>query len=158
MRADSFELGEAQRIVDTNLLGPMRVLAATLPVLLRQRAGGIGIVGSLAGYSGLPRATAYGPSKAALINLCETLYIDLKPCGIAVYLISPGFVATPLTAGNDFKMPALIEADEAARAIVAGIERGAFDIHFPRRFSFMLKLLRLLPYRLYFAIARLIRT
>lgn len=154
MRADTFDLNEARRIIDTNLNGPLNVLAATLPVLLRQRSGGIGIVGSLAGYSGLPKAMAYGPGKAALINLCETLYLDLKKFGVAVYLISPGFVATPLTAANDFKMPALIDAEQAAREIVGGIERGDFDIHFPRRFSRVLKLLRILPYRMYFAIVR----
>lgn len=154
MRADTFDLDAATRILDTNLRGPLNVLAATLPPLLRQRGGGIGIVASLAGYSGLPKAIAYGPGKAALINLCETLWLDLKDHGIAVYLISPGFVDTPLTANNDFKMPALIDADQAAREIVRGIERGAFEIHFPRRFSRTLKVLRMLPYRWYFAIVR----
>jgi NADP-dependent 3-hydroxy acid dehydrogenase YdfG len=154
MRADDFDLATARHILDTNLHGPLNVLAATLPALLRQRSGGIGIVGSLAGYAGLPKAIAYGPGKAALINLCETLYLDLHDQGIAVYLISPGFVATPLTAHNDFHMPALIDAAQAAREIVRGIERGDFEIHFPRRFSRALKLLRLLPYRAYFALVR----
>jgi short-subunit dehydrogenase len=154
MRADNFDLDTARHIIDTNLQGPLNVLAATLPALLGQRGGGIAIVGSLAGYAGMPKAIAYGPGKAALINLCETLYLDLKDHGVAVYLISPGFVATPLTAANDFKMPALISADQAASEIVRGMERGDFEIHFPRRFSRTLKFLRILPYRMYFAIVR----
>jgi len=118
--------------------------------LLAQNSGGIGIVASVAGYSGLPQALIYGPTKAALINLCESLYLDLRPRGINVYLINPGFVATPLTAGNDFAMPALISAAEAANHLIHGIERGEFHIHFPKRFTNCLRLLRLLPYRWYF--------
>jgi short-subunit dehydrogenase len=122
-----------------------------VPVLLGQRAGGIAIVSSVAGYGGLPTSLLYGATKAALINFAETLYLDLQPKGIAVYLVNPGFVKTPLTDKNEFEMPALITADQAAREIIAGLERGEFEIHFPKRFTWALKLLRLLPYRLYFA-------
>jgi short-subunit dehydrogenase len=108
----------------------------------------------VAGYRGLPKALIYGASKAALINFTETLYLDLHPKGLGVYLINPGFVATPLTAKNAFRMPHLITAEEAAREIVAGIERGDFEIHFPRAFTRQLKLLQLLPYRQYFAAVR----
>jgi short-subunit dehydrogenase len=100
----------------------------------------------------LPKALIYGASKAALINLTESLYLDLRPQGIAVALICPGFVATPLTAQNDFAMPALITAEQAARDLVRGLERGAFEIHFPKRFTRAVKFLRLLPYRLYFSL------
>lgn len=154
MRAQDIDLAAAHSIVDTNIKGPLNVLAATVPILLAQGAGAIALVSSVAGYSGLPKALAYGPSKAALINLCEGLYYDLHPAGIGVHLISPGFVATPLTADNDFDMPALITAEEAAGEIVRGLERGEFEIHFPKRFSRVLKILRLLPYRLYFAAVR----
>ncbi|HEY8026780.1 MAG TPA: SDR family NAD(P)-dependent oxidoreductase [Burkholderiaceae bacterium] len=150
MRADQFDLKAANQLVDLNLRGVLNCLDAVLPGLLKQRSGGIGIVSSVAGYSGLPRALIYGPTKAAVINLCESLYLDLRPQGIAVYLINPGFVETPLTAGNPFPMPALISATEAAGEIVRGMERGAFHIHFPRRFTNCLRLARLLPYRLYF--------
>jgi NAD(P)-dependent dehydrogenase (short-subunit alcohol dehydrogenase family) len=150
MRADDFDLAVANRIVDTNLRGTLNCLDAVLPVLIGQGRGGIGIVASVAGLSGLPQALIYGPTKAALINLCESLYLDLRPRGIGVYLINPGFVATPLTAGNDFAMPALISATTAARELVHGIERGEFHIHFPKRFTNWLRLLRLLPYRWYF--------
>jgi short-subunit dehydrogenase len=152
MRADDFDLAVAKQMVDTNLNGPLNCLDAVLPVLLEQGKGGIGIVASIAGLSGLPQALIYGPTKAALINLCESLYLDLHPRGIAVYLINPGFVATPLTEGNDFKMPALISATTAAAELLHGIERGEFHIHFPKRFTNWLRLLRLLPYRWYFRI------
>jgi len=94
----------------------------------------------------------YGPSKAALINFAESIRMDLAPRGIAVTLVSPGFVATPLTAQNDFHMPALITPQVAASEILKGLARGEFEIHFPKRFSRFLKLLRLLPARLYFAL------
>lgn len=150
MRAEDFNLSAAKQLVETNLMGPLNCLEAVLPVLLAQGKGALGIVSSIAGLSGLPQALIYGPTKAALINLCESLYLDLRPRGIGVYLINPGFVATPLTARNDFTMPALISAATAAKEIVRGIERGEFHIHFPKRFTNWLRLLRLLPYRLYF--------
>lgn len=150
MRADSFDLDAANRLIDLNLRGVFNCLDAVLPLLLRQGAGGIGLVSSVAGYSGLPKALVYGPTKAALINLCESLYLDLRPKGIGVYLINPGFVDTPLTKGNDFTMPSLMSADDAALALVDGLERGKFHIHFPKRFTNGLRLARLLPYRLYF--------
>ncbi len=150
MRADSFDLAAANAMVDLNLRGAFNCLDAVLPVLLRQGAGGVGIVASVAGFGGLPKALVYGPTKAALINLAESLYLDLRPRGIAVYQINPGFVATPLTAHNDFKMPALISATEAAAEMIDGIERGQFHIHFPRRFTNSMRLARLLPYRAYF--------
>jgi NAD(P)-dependent dehydrogenase (short-subunit alcohol dehydrogenase family) len=150
MRADQFDLAVANQVLDLNLRGVLHCLDAVLPVLLAQGNGGLGIVASVAGYSGLPKALIYGATKAALINLCESLYLDLHPRGIGVYLINPGFVATPLTAGNDFPMPALIPASVAARHIVDGIAGGSFHIHFPKRFTNWLRLARLLPYRLYF--------
>ena len=150
MRADSFNLAIANQLVDTNLRGTLNCLDAVLPTLLAQNTGGIGIVASVAGLSGLPEALIYGPTKAALINLCESLYLDLRPRGINVYLINPGFVDTPLTASNEFPMPSLMSAEKAAEELISGIERGQFHIHFPKRFTNFLRLLRLLPYRWYF--------
>lgn len=154
LRADDFNMQDAQKTVDSNILGPMRAVATVLPDMLRAGHGHLAIVGSVAGYSGLPKALAYGPTKAAMINFCETLFYDLQPKGIGVHMISPGFVATEATANNDFDMPALISAQEAANEILQGIERGEFDIHFPKRFSGFLKFLRILPYPLYFWIIR----
>ena len=154
MRADNYEFAIAEKTIDANLLGPMRAVGIILPEMLKNHAGHIAIVGSVAGYSGLPKALAYGPSKAAIINFCETLYYDLLPQGVSVHMISPGFVATEATAQNDFEMPALITADQASQEILQGIQAGEFDIHFPKRFSGFLKFLRILPYPIYFWILR----
>jgi NADP-dependent 3-hydroxy acid dehydrogenase YdfG len=154
LRADNFDIDAAQQTIDANLLGPMRAVALVLPQMLRDHAGHIAIVGSVAGYSGLPKALAYGPSKAAIINFCETLYYDLLPKGVSVHMISPGFVATEATAQNDFEMPALISAEIAAKEILLGIQKGEFDIHFPKQFSGFLKFLRILPYPIYFWMVR----
>ncbi len=154
IRAWELDEADANALLATNLNAPIATVAAVVPGLLAQGHGAIGLVASVAGYGGLPKALIYGASKAALINFTETLYLDLQPKGLGVYLINPGFVATPLTAKNDFEMPHLIGAADAAREIVAGLERGDFEIHFPRAFSRQLKLLRLLPYRWYFAAVR----
>jgi NAD(P)-dependent dehydrogenase (short-subunit alcohol dehydrogenase family) len=154
VRAWELDTDSARRLVETNLMGVLNCLQPVLQQLLRQQAGSVAIVASVAGYRGLPTALVYGATKAALINLAETLYLDLAPRGIGVFLINPGFVRTPLTDRNDFKMPALIGADEAAREILDGLARGAFEIHFPKRFTRWLKLMALLPYRLYFALVR----
>ncbi len=152
MRAWELTEANSRAVFETNLHAVVGTVAAVLPALLQQGRGALGLVASVAGYSGLPKALIYGASKAAVINFTETLYLDLEPKNIGVYLINPGFVETPLTAGNDFKMPHLISADEAAREIVTGLEKRVFEIHFPRAFSRQLKFLRLLPYRLYFAL------
>lgn len=144
----------ARALLETNLHGPIGTVAAVVPGLLAQGRGAIGIVASVAGYRGLPKALVYGASKAALINFSEALYLDLRPRNLGVYLINPGFVKTPLTDRNDFRMPHLISAEEAAVAMLDGIDRGDFEIAFPRAFVRQLALLRLLPYRLYFAAVR----
>ena len=151
MRADGFDLDVAKRHVDVNYVGALNLLDAVLPQLRRQRGGHFSLVASVAGYRGLPQALAYGPTKAAMINLAEILYMDLQPQGIAVSVVNPGFVETPLTAGNEFHMPALMTPADAAKEIVRGWERGEFEIHFPKRFTMWLKGLRHLPYGLYFA-------
>ncbi|GAA4022604.1 SDR family NAD(P)-dependent oxidoreductase [Actimicrobium antarcticum] len=154
MRADTFDLAKVNQLIDLNLRGVFNCLDAVLPGLLAQGSGGIGIVASVAGFSGLPKALIYGPTKAALINLSESLYLDVHPRGLAVYLINPGFVETPMTAVNDFKMPALISAGTAAGSLIEGLEAGDFHIHFPKRFTNWVRLARLLPYRWYFPLVR----
>ena len=153
-RASHLELAELQRHLQVNYLGALHVLHAVTPALLQAahtgRAPHLSFVASVAGWRGLPRALGYGPSKAALIHLAEALFLDLRPQGVGVSIINPGFVATPMTQGNDFPMPALRTPAQAATAIVRGWQRGAFEIHFPRRFTCVLKLLRVLPYRWYF--------
>jgi len=153
-QVQDFSLATTRRIVDNNLGGIYNALAVVLPRLRAAGGGGLVLVSSVAGYRGLPRSLAYGPSKAALNNLAEALYLELKDDDVAVTLVSPGFVRTPLTASNPFPMPALIEPQEAALAIIAGLERGAFEIHFPRRFTWVMKALALLPARLYLPLIR----
>ncbi len=158
MRATEFDLADALRHQRVNVEGALHWLDAVLPVLLRQAAAGrpahLSLVASVAGYRGLPNALAYGPTKAALINLAETLYLDLAASGVGVSVINPGFVETPLTAQNHFHMPALITPHQAAEEIVRGWERGRFEIHFPRRFTLALKLLQPLAHALYFRAVR----
>ncbi|MBU3724790.1 MAG: SDR family NAD(P)-dependent oxidoreductase [Burkholderiaceae bacterium] len=111
-------------------------------------------ISSVAGYRGLPQAAAYGASKAALTYLAEVTHLELKSRGIAVSVVNPGFVATRLTARNDFTMPAIITPEEASRATLDGLARGEFEIHYPKRFTRWLKFLRLVPYSLYFRIMK----
>jgi NAD(P)-dependent dehydrogenase (short-subunit alcohol dehydrogenase family) len=153
-RATQYHLASMEQHMAVNYHGALYLLDAVLPILLTQGRGHLSLVSSVAGYRGLPEALAYGPSKAALINLAETLYLDLSPKGIGIYLIDPGFVDTPLTKQNTFDMPALISAAEAARQIELGLGRGEFEVHFPKRFTRVMRALRLLPYGLYFRMVR----
>lgn len=152
MQAGSLDLAVAEKVVEVNFNGALRLAATVLPDL--HAGGGIAFVASVAGYRGLPRALAYGPGKAALIHLAECLYLDLTKRGIGVWLINPGFVATRLTARNDFEMPALMTPERAAQDIVKGLASGIFEIHFPKRFTRTLKLMSYLPYRWYFPLIR----
>jgi NAD(P)-dependent dehydrogenase (short-subunit alcohol dehydrogenase family) len=157
-RATAYDLDEMLMHQQINVTGAYHLLDAVLPQLLRQAAAGqsahVSLVASVAGYRGLPGALAYGPTKAALINLGETLYLDLQPKTIGVSVINPGFVETPLTADNKFDMPALITPRQAARHIIDGWQAGDFEIHFPKRFTLWLKALRHLTDGLYFAAIR----
>ncbi len=145
MRSWDLDLAQIEQGMKINLGGVYHLISRVVPHFLMRGSGGLCLVASVAGYTGLPKALAYGPFKAALINLAEILYADLAPRGIGVYLVNPGFVETRMTAQNDFHMPALISADEAARAIIKGLSKGRFEIDFPRRFSWWLKRLSRLP-------------
>ena len=133
---------------DINYQGALRVVSQVVRRL--QPGAHISLMSSVAGYRGLPLCLAYSPTKAALNSLADVMYMDLAPRGIGVSVINPGFVATPLTAQNHFEMPALQSPEQAARAILRGWAKGEFEIHFPRRFTRVLKFLRLLPNRWYF--------
>jgi short-subunit dehydrogenase len=154
MRATDYSLDEMLRHQNINYNGALRMLDVVLPTLLAQKKGHLSFISSVAGFRGLPQSLAYGPTKAALINLAEALYYDLSTQGIGVSLINPGFVETPLVAANEFPMPAIISSDKAASEILKGWGAGLFHIHFPKRFTRVLLLLRLLPYRAYFALVR----
>jgi NAD(P)-dependent dehydrogenase (short-subunit alcohol dehydrogenase family) len=133
-----------------NYMGVVNCLTGVVPRMMARGHGHVSWIASVAGYAGLPKAAAYGPSKAALINLGESLYPELKRGGVKVSVINPGFVETPLTAQNEFAMPFLMKANEAGRRSIAGLASGRFEVAYPRRFVAILKFARLLPYRLYF--------
>jgi len=154
MRATAIDLADMHRHMAINYSGALNLMAAVLPAMIDRGQGHLSLISSVAGFRGLPNSLAYGPTKAALTHLAENLYLDLQPLGLGVSAIHPGFVQTPLTAGNQFKMPALLTPEQAAEAMLHGWARGDFDIHFPRRFTRWMKLLRLLPYRLYFPAVR----
>jgi NADP-dependent 3-hydroxy acid dehydrogenase YdfG len=140
--------------MQVNYMGAVYCIGAVLPSMLAAKQGHLTVVSSVAGFRGLPHSLAYGPTKAALINLAETLYIDLHDEGLGVSVVNPGFVQTSLTANNDFHMPALMLPAQAATEIVAHWEQGLFESHFPKRFTRWMKLLRILPYSWYFQATR----
>ena len=145
----------AAQIIDVNLTGSFHVAQAAVHVL--RTHGQLALCGSVAGYFGLPQGQIYSATKAGVINLAESLRLELRG-RIDVRLISPGFVATRLTRKNDFDMPALLQPAEAAQEIANGLDRRGFEIHFPRRLTLPLKLLRTLPYRTAFFVSqRLVR-
>lgn len=155
----SFRAEAVRQLLDANVMTVANALEVVLPVMLARQDGTVAINASLAGYRGLPLAAAYGASKAALINMAEALKLDLDGSGVRVRLISPGFVKTPLTDRNTFPMPFLMPVEKAADRLFQALESGSsFEIVFPRRFAWLLKLLQLLPYRLYFPlVSRLTR-
>jgi short-subunit dehydrogenase len=122
--------------------------------MLRQQQGQFVIYGSVAGYRGLPKGQPYSATKAALINLAESLYLEEQPNQVDIKLINSGFVDTDLTRKNQFTMPMMVSADEAAEAIIKGLGKPAFEIHFPKRFTYLMKCLQRLPNWLFFSIAR----
>ncbi|MCG8613361.1 MAG: SDR family NAD(P)-dependent oxidoreductase [Pseudomonadales bacterium] len=157
--AEDIDLKMVRRVMETNFFGAVSVVKAGLPLLRQAASAGnkhrpeLVFVSSSVTYQALPRAGAYGASKAALRYFAEALYCDLQHEGISVRVVSPGFVRTPLTDLNDFPMPFLIEPDEAARRIVSGLSGKRFDIHFPGRFTWWLKAIAMLPGRIRWRVA-----
>jgi short-subunit dehydrogenase len=149
-----FDRDTYQRLMDINYMGVVNCMQTIIPEYLQLAKGEIAVVSSVAGYRGLPNASAYGASKAALINMCEALQPELAAANVSLRLINPGFVRTPLTDLNEFPMPFLMEVDDAAARIVKGLEGSSFEITFPRRFTWLLKFLSLLPYALYLRLTR----
>lgn len=150
--AKDFTADGLRQVMELNVFGTANGIETVLPGMLQRDAGRIAVVASVAGYNGLPTSAYYGASKAALINMIESLRFDLRRTGVVLQLVNPGFVKTPLTDRNDFAMPFLIPAEAAAAAIARGLASDRFEIAFPRTFVWLLKLVGLLPYRLYFAL------
>lgn len=146
-----------ERVIQTNLVSVGYCLEAWLKQI--KFGGQVGLMSSSAAYVPLTRAEAYGASKAGITYLAKTLSVDLEPQEIGISVIHPGFVKTPLTDKNDFDMPGIIEADDAAKAIFKGMNKCTFDIHFPKGFTWTLKVLSLLPFSLWRPLAkRMIKT
>lgn len=146
------DLELTNKIIQTNLIGAINLTHFILPLLKKQKTAQLAFCASVAGYRGLPNAQIYGASKAALINFCESLYIENND--IDIKLINPGFVKTRLTAKNNFKMPMLISSELAAEKIAKALLKKQFEITFPKNFTYICKFLRLLPYNIYFKIIK----
>ena len=133
--------------MNVNFFGSVNCIKAVEKYFKEKKGGHISIVSSVAGYRGLPNSTGYGASKAALNNLTESLYFDFKKYDVRVSLISPGFIKTPMTDKNNFKMPFIKSADFAANKIFNGLTKGkAFEITFPKQLTIIMKILKILPY------------
>jgi short-subunit dehydrogenase len=145
MSAFNFNYSEFVKHQEVNLFGFASCISEILPKMIESNQGVIAGVSSVAGYRGLSGGAAYGASKAAQLNLLESLRVDLQKTGVRVQTISPGFVKTPMTATNDFPMPFLISAEAAAKAIVDGLERGKAEIVFPLPMSILMKSAKLIP-------------
>lgn len=154
VRARDFSVEPFRKLLETNVMGVVHGLAAVLPRFIGRRSGHVVVVSSVAGYRGLVTGAAYGATKAALTNMCEALKPELDRDGVRITVVNPGFVRTPLTDKNPFKMPFLMEPDDAAERLVRGLDSNRFEITFPRRFTWFLKVLRCLPYTLYFPLVR----
>lgn len=142
---DTFRAELFRSHLEVNAMGTIHCIESVLPEMLRRRAGRIAVVASVTGFAALPRAEAYGATKAFLISMCDSLRADLDGSGVSVTVVNPGYVRTPLTDQNDFKMPFLIDADEAGRVIADGLERGKPEISFPLRMALVMKALGSAP-------------
>ena len=145
------DVEQIENVFKVNFFGTVNSIKAVEKYFKDKKNGVITIVSSIAGYRGLPNSTGYGPSKSALNNLAESLYFDFKRYNVRVCLVSPGFIKTPMTDKNDFKMPFLKTPEYAADQIYEGlINKKIFEIHFPKSLTITLKLLSFLPSKMYF--------
>ena len=141
---------QIRKIMDINFFGVLNCIKSVENYFKEKKAGHISVVSSVAAYRGLPNSSGYGPSKAALTNLTESLFFDFKKHNVRISLISPGFIKTPLTDQNTFNMPFIKTPEFAAEKMYNGLTKNsAFEIHFPKELTVFLKILRILPYRMY---------
>ena len=147
------DVEQIEDVFKVNFFGTLNCIKAVEYYLKDRKSGTIAIVSSIAGYRGLPNSTGYGPSKSALNNLAESLYFDFKRSNVRVCLVSPGFIKTPMTDKNDFKMPFLKTTEYAAEKIYNGlISKNVFEIHFPKTLTIILKIFSFLPSKIYFSL------
>jgi short-subunit dehydrogenase len=145
-----------EQTFSVNFLGMINCFSILLPHFKKQQSGHIAVISSLAGFGGLPNASSYGPSKAAMINYCESIKIDCNKNNILVTIINPGFVKTRLTDKNTFDMPFVMEADKAAEIIYQGLIEKKYEITFPLPMKLLFKFLQILPRPIYFVLVRLL--
>ncbi len=149
------DVDQMKKVMEVNFFGTLNCIKVVENYFREKNSGHISIVSSIAGYRGLPNSTGYGASKAALNNLAESLYFDFGRYNVRVSLVSPGFIKTPMTDKNEFKMPFLKTAEFAADKIYKGLMHGSgFEIDFPKELTLILKFLKILPDWLYFKIIR----
>ena len=152
-REKDIDVKQMEDVFKVNFFGTVNSIKAVEQYFRDKKNGIITIVSSIAGYRGLPNSTGYGPSKSALNNLAESLYFDFKRYNVRVCLVSPGFIKTPMTDKNDFKMPFLKTPEYAADQIYEGlVNKNIFEIHFPKSLTITLKLLSFLPSKIYFGL------
>ncbi len=150
---------QMKKTMDVNFFGVVNCIKSVEKYFKKKATGHISIVSSIAGYRGLPNSSGYGPSKAALTNLTESLYFDFKKYNVRVSLISPGFIKTPLTDKNEFRMPFIRSPQFAANKIFNGLTKSkSFEITFPKQLTTIFKIFRILPYRIYlFLVSKLVK-
>lgn len=149
INAKRLKSADVETQFDLNVMGVVRVIEEIIPDMVARRSGRIAVVSSVSGYRGLRSAMGYGATKAALINMCEAMRMELSDHDIVVQLVNPGFIKTPLTDKNDFPMPFLMPVEKAVDQFYRGLLSDRFEITFPKRFTWILKALRLLPYGIY---------
>ena len=146
----NIDIEQMESVMKINFFGTLNCIKTVENYFKDKKSGHISIVSSVAGYRGLPNSTGYGASKAALINLAESLYFDFGRHNVRISLVSPGFIKTPMTDKNEFKMPFLKTSEFAADKIYNGLVNGSsFEIDFPKELTLILKLLKILPNRIY---------
>jgi len=152
-------LEQIKKTMEVNFLGTVNCVKAVEKYFKEKKSGQISIVSSIAGYRGLPNSSGYGPSKAALTNFTESIYFDFKKFNVKIRIISPGFIQTPMTDTNEFPMPFIKSPEFAAEKIYSGLlKKTAFEIHFPKQLTLLLKFLRVLPYNMYlFLVDKLVK-
>lgn len=148
LKAQEWQPETVERICETNYMGAVRVLGHLAPEFARRDHGHLVLIGSLAGFTGLPGATGYGSSKAALMHMAENLYADLRKTNVKVQLVNPGFIKTRLTEKNDFNMPFIVTPEKAAELTIAAMRKDRFQTSFPTIFSWFFRAGRFLPKKL----------
>lgn len=149
MSADQWDTDRGLAMAEANYLGAMRVLGQTVPAMVARGAGHVVLIGSLAGFVGLPGAIGYASSKAALMHLAEDIYADLRKSGVSVQVVNPGFIRTRLTAKNDFAMPQIMEPEAAAEQVLKAMLSGRFSTSFPKPFAWLFMGAKYMPRRFF---------